>query len=101
MEEGYGGASTLDGMYFAKLVQDTLPSLAAVYFFGAYFITIIFAPGSKKNSTSSSRRSNVVIGSLLSAAAVDPWLDIWSDLLTLVCLCRTDRGRGKQSLLHL
>lgn len=66
MEEGYGGASTLDGMYFAKLVQDTLPSLAAVYFFGAYFITIIFAPGSKKNSTSSSRRSNVVIGFLIS-----------------------------------
>lgn len=86
--EGYGGASTLDGMYFAKIVQDTLPSLAAVYFFGAYFTTIIFAPGSEKSSTSSSRRSSVVIGFLTSivfltyvslsgifwiAIAVDPW----------------------------
>ncbi|EFQ98192.1 heavy metal tolerance protein [Nannizzia gypsea CBS 118893] len=64
--EGYGGASTLNGMYFAKIVQDTLPSLAAVYFFGAYFITIVFPPGSEKNSARPSRRSNVVIGFLIS-----------------------------------
>ncbi|KDB22671.1 hypothetical protein H109_05411 [Trichophyton interdigitale MR816] len=80
MEEGYGGASTLDGMYFAKLVQDTLPSLAAVYFFGAYFITIIFAPGSKKNSTSSSRRSNVVIGFLISTVFLTYIVDAVNNL---------------------
>ncbi|KAM5435912.1 hypothetical protein McanMca71_000339 [Microsporum canis] len=63
----YGGASTLDGMYLAKIVQDMLPSLAAVYFFGAYLITSIFADDiADKNNTASSRRTNIAIGSLIS-----------------------------------
>ncbi|EZF69848.1 hypothetical protein H105_07702 [Trichophyton soudanense CBS 452.61] len=84
MEEGYGGASTLDGMYFAKLVQDTLPSLAAVYFFGAYCITIIFAPGSEKNSTGSSRRSNVVIGFLISTVFLTYIVDAVNNLSSTI-----------------
>ncbi|KAK2880107.1 hypothetical protein FQN49_000554 [Arthroderma sp. PD_2] len=62
--EGYGAASPPDGVYLAKIVQDTLPPLAAAYFFVAYLIRIIFRDGSEKK-TPSSRRANIAIGCLI------------------------------------
>ncbi|KAF3491516.1 uncharacterized protein GIQ15_01033 [Arthroderma uncinatum] len=62
--EGYGAASPPDGVYLAKIVQDTLPPLAAAYFFVAYLTSILSRDGSEKN-TPSARRSDIAIGCLI------------------------------------